>query len=364
VVMLIAIPMGFFRLDNNIIIQNCAFIMLLIVLLDWFVNFFISGLQTSRLPAFGSQMDEVLGTVIFNYAFVTTVPSWVNEKKGIVSINKSVWSATAISTVFYLSIGIFGALAFDFNSNDDLLSVINASTTGVNHYIAQVFVYLFPVAALLSSIPVYSIVIRYNLVENKICRKSFAQFWAVVFPWVLSVVFYTGAGLLVLINWASLLVTGFINFVIPMILFIVVMRSTFDGYSFEEDELKQENIKFGENELQMKEILLNEAENEINTENTCSTQSHMQAYFIEEEERREDFREIEEIFEDPTPSERMENSLDNSPKDNFSEFSSEFQVLPKWMNATIVALVLTGTITAVLIVVIGLNIASAVTGSQ
>jgi len=136
------------------------------------------------------------------------------------------------------------------------------------------------------------------------------------------------------------------------------------GYSFEEDELKQENIKFGENELQMKEILLNEAENEINTENTCSTQSHMQAYFIEEEERREDFREIEEIFEDPTPSERMENSLDNSPKDNFSEFSSEFQVLPKWMNATIVALVLTGTITAVLIVVIGLNIASAVTGSQ
>jgi len=172
----------------------------------------------------GKDMSGVLGTVIFNYAFVITVPSWVNEKKESVSINKSIWSATSIATLFYLAIGLFGAMAFDFNISDDLLTVINDRSSGVSHIIAQVCVYLFPAVALLSSIPVYSIIMRYNLVENNICRKSVANFWAVIFPWLISVFFYSGVGLLDLINWASLLVNGFINFVIPMIIYIVAIQ--------------------------------------------------------------------------------------------------------------------------------------------
>jgi hypothetical protein len=73
-------------------------------------------------------------------------------------------------------------------------------TTGALHVISQISVYLFPAVALMSSIPVFSIIIRYNLVENKICRKPFANFWAVVFPWILSVFFYAGKGLLLVIK--------------------------------------------------------------------------------------------------------------------------------------------------------------------
>jgi hypothetical protein len=36
-----------------------------------------------------------------------------------------VWLATSTATIFYIAIGFFGALAFDFNASDDLLSVIN-----------------------------------------------------------------------------------------------------------------------------------------------------------------------------------------------------------------------------------------------
>jgi len=123
-----------------------------------------------------------------------------------------------------MGVGLFGALTFDFKGNEDLLDVINNETTGVLHLISRICVYLFPVAALLSSIPVFSIVIKYNLLDNDICSKKVANFWAVVFPWIISVLFYTGAGLIEIINWTSLFVNGFINFVIPLLMFIIAKK--------------------------------------------------------------------------------------------------------------------------------------------
>jgi hypothetical protein len=51
----------------------------------------------------------------------------------------------------------------------------------------QITVYLFPMIAVASSIPIYSIIVRYNLIENEICSARWANFWAVVFPWVLAI---------------------------------------------------------------------------------------------------------------------------------------------------------------------------------
>ncbi len=41
----------------------------------------------------------------------------------------------------------------------------------------------------------YSIIIRYNLIESGLCGKHWANVWAVLFPWVFSVPFYTGTAL-------------------------------------------------------------------------------------------------------------------------------------------------------------------------
>ena len=69
------------------------------IIAEWMVQFFVVGLDFSRVPVVGSHRSiffffppfskinqlgknqaGVLGTLVFNYAFVVTVPSWVNEK--------------------------------------------------------------------------------------------------------------------------------------------------------------------------------------------------------------------------------------------------------------------------------------------
>jgi len=76
----------------------------------------------------------------------------------------------------------------------------------------------------MSTIPVFSVVIRYNLVENNLCRKITANFWAVVFPWILAIPFYTGSGFLNVINWTSLFVNGFVNLVLPFVFYLLALQ--------------------------------------------------------------------------------------------------------------------------------------------
>ncbi len=69
---------------------------MLAIIAEWMVQFFVIGLDFSRVPMVGTfsklrnrrsdhfpigkNQAGVLGTLVFNYAFVVTVPSWVNEK--------------------------------------------------------------------------------------------------------------------------------------------------------------------------------------------------------------------------------------------------------------------------------------------
>ena len=54
--------------------------MLAIVLCIWTVNCFFVGLDFSRIDVVAENQTQLLGIIIFNFAFVTSVPSWVNEK--------------------------------------------------------------------------------------------------------------------------------------------------------------------------------------------------------------------------------------------------------------------------------------------
>eukprot|EP01114_Cavostelium_apophysatum_P016131 TRINITY_DN4539_c0_g1_i7.p1 TRINITY_DN4539_c0_g1~~TRINITY_DN4539_c0_g1_i7.p1 ORF type:complete len:421 (-),score=88.62 TRINITY_DN4539_c0_g1_i7:615-1877(-) len=241
IVLVLTVPMGYFNLDDNIIIQKGAVFMLILIFIEWFVNFFLVGIDFKRVPIAAANQSQVLGSIIFNYAFVITVPSWVNEKAENVSISKSVWTATGTATVFYILIGLLGAWAFDFAANQDLLDVIVLHSTGPLRLISRICVYLFPAAALLSSIPVFSIIIRYNLTDNGIVkRKIIANWWSVIFPWILGVVVYTGSGVISVINWTSLFVNGVVNFVIPLILYILSNRIPY------EDEKRPIDINDGQ----------------------------------------------------------------------------------------------------------------------
>jgi hypothetical protein len=74
------IPISFYNLDDNMIIQVGATFGMCVLLLIWIVYFCVQGLQPTSLPTVGTDLSKILGIVVFNYAFVTSLPSWVNEK--------------------------------------------------------------------------------------------------------------------------------------------------------------------------------------------------------------------------------------------------------------------------------------------
>ena len=82
-----------------------VFILLLCFSTVFVAQFVQEGLEFSRVPAFGESYRTMLGSIIFNYAFIVMVPSWLNEKRAEVSVNKTVWTATITSTILYLAGG-------------------------------------------------------------------------------------------------------------------------------------------------------------------------------------------------------------------------------------------------------------------
>lgn len=96
VTLIIIMPMGAMNLDDNIKLQILSFIMLVVLTLEFCVHYITHGLhmEFNNVPLIGDNFSSVIGTVIFNLAFVVTIPSWVNEKKPKVSVNRSIWYST------------------------------------------------------------------------------------------------------------------------------------------------------------------------------------------------------------------------------------------------------------------------------
>jgi len=202
-------------------------------------------------PDTGS-LAGVVGTILFNFGFVTTVPSWINEKKENVNVNKSLWGSTTICVVIYLVIGIPGAVVFSdvlqgpvtatcaanvadpsFNCPNDLMQTLTQrgehsmapwQDSSFLTFVLQASVFMFPIVAVVSSIPVFSIVIKYNLVENGF--SPFLGFmWGVIFPWVVAFpLLYMPNLLAQFVNFTSLVFVSFTDFIVPFSLYVVLQR--------------------------------------------------------------------------------------------------------------------------------------------
>ncbi|KAI8143731.1 hypothetical protein BJV82DRAFT_609229 [Fennellomyces sp. T-0311] len=208
-------PLGFFSLVENIMVQMTSFIVLCAVLLQWTVAFCQEGLDTSRLPAVGPDSTLVLGIVIFNYSYITTIPTLVNDLRPDVSIHKSLTISVIISTIMYIIIGVFGAMAYEMSPSSDILAIL--STQGQTA--SLVTTYIFPICALVTSIPVFTIVIRQNLLRGNICGKPWAIFWANLLPWFICIPLQAKDYIGTIQNWSSLFFQSTVNFILPFILY-------------------------------------------------------------------------------------------------------------------------------------------------
>ncbi|KAG2208121.1 hypothetical protein INT47_010483 [Mucor saturninus] len=213
----LVIPLGFFTLVDNIAVQMTSFIILTAILVQWMVEFGEVGLKPDLLPASGSNSTTVLGIVIFNYSFITTIPSWVNSLKPDVNIHKCMWISVFISTVFYIALGIFGAMAYKMDASSDILNILSSQGSTA----AMVTSYIFPVCALVTSIPVFTIVIRSNLSRGQICSEPWAIFWSNFLPWLICIPLQTKDWVSTIQNWCSLFFQSTVNFILPFVLYFV-----------------------------------------------------------------------------------------------------------------------------------------------
>jgi hypothetical protein len=115
------------------------------------------------------------------------------------------------------AVGMLGAASYGFDNGDTLLTTLMAQKVVTSF--TRVCVYMFPVIALVFGIPIFSIIVRYNLLENEICGPTTAYFWSAVFPWVASLFLSAGNGLNITVTWSGLLISAPLCFALPAYLY-------------------------------------------------------------------------------------------------------------------------------------------------
>jgi hypothetical protein len=227
IVLVTTIPLSRLNLDDNIWVQIGGMGLLTLCVAVWVVQFFALGFSNGSLPAFappntgGAQAySSVLPTVLFNYGYIATIPSWLNEKSPRTPVTRTLLLSVVLATTLYLLLGFFGAASMNFSSGQDLLSLIADGDIPGMWQLSKICTFVFPVANLMSSIPVFAIIVKYNLIQTEWMRPWMASALAIGVPWLLSLVFYSGNQLTELINWSSALLFVQINMIVPLCLYL------------------------------------------------------------------------------------------------------------------------------------------------
>jgi len=185
-------------LVQNIKLQLASVATLLFVMGCWIFIFAHKGFHQD-IPAFGNDQGSLIGFVLNNFAFVslpsplitglpltfaakiTTVPSFINELSRSVSIHKTIAYPILVCVALYLIIGITGASSFKVAQSSDILATLSAEDQ--SKVLITLVNILFPIAVLVTSVPVFAIVIRYNLVRGNVCSNS-KCFDSLTEPWL------------------------------------------------------------------------------------------------------------------------------------------------------------------------------------
>ena len=71
-----------------------------------------------------------MGSVLSNFAVVMTIPSWCNEKKENVSVNRTLYYSMGTCLACYLFLGLIAAAVFQhhLSASSDFLTVMIANT--------------------------------------------------------------------------------------------------------------------------------------------------------------------------------------------------------------------------------------------
>mmetsp|Transcript_57830 Transcript_57830/g.106875 ORF Transcript_57830/g.106875 Transcript_57830/m.106875 type:complete len:512 (-) Transcript_57830:104-1639(-) len=231
IVAVCSIPLGYWNLEDNMIVQNVAMIMVAVAMLIWFIIFFALGLETDRVPF--ARLEDGLGSfhggvgvILFNFMFISTLPSWICEKHPSVKSMDIVGWSLFLSVLSFLAVGVIAGWAFPlfYDGDNTLLSEMHHINNKTLRVLAGLSVDVYAIAANLASIPIFSIMLRYNLVEQHLLGPRAAGFVSVVMPWLLSVLLYAGAGFREVVELAGAFTSSLVNLIIPSLLFLASQK--------------------------------------------------------------------------------------------------------------------------------------------
>lgn len=280
--MLLLAPLGLLTLEENMLQQKFSFCALFALSIQFLFTFLSTGLTAGSLPWIGHHWAESLGVVIFNFAFCVTVPrcsalacltcipeaspcmrmhedgnprkalpaliialsvttraasrqpfrrcsrpaahiyvprdrSWLNEKAPSVSVNRVFWGSTVTSTILYTFVGVLGAMAFP-QVPENMLSLMLSNHVGLPTRLCAT---LFGVVIIGFGIPIFCVIMRYNLVSGGLCSEPWAHLLASALPWSTAWMLYQGSVTLKLLSWSGLVLNGFIDFLMPGVVTLV-----------------------------------------------------------------------------------------------------------------------------------------------
>ena len=186
-----------------------------------------------------SSIYHVLSITFYNVAFICTFPSWTNGKNESVSPKKVLKYVCIGTLICFILIGYLGGIAFSpyYTTSADLLSKLNdfmpnhhiqdAKVINFFKYFGAIFCYFYPILQNLTGIPVFAAVIRCNLINTNILKsRRSANILSIWIPFVFSIVLYHGNGFNVMLNWSGVLLSSFINFVLPIFFYYKALLRT------------------------------------------------------------------------------------------------------------------------------------------
>ncbi|KAJ7509778.1 AAAP amino acid permease [Mycena galericulata] len=165
-----------------------SFVLLLCITVIWLATCIQVGLHHIPVSIVGSNQSNVVGFALSNFAFVTTIPAWINNTHPSVNIRRVVWLSLAIACLIYIPIGWMGAAAFAIDSDATILNVLLSDRPNI---VALISTYVFPLAVLITFVPVFAIVVRYNLLRGNICSNYMVIFLSAILPWLIAIPFQT-----------------------------------------------------------------------------------------------------------------------------------------------------------------------------
>ncbi|KAJ1401498.1 hypothetical protein B484DRAFT_424555 [Ochromonadaceae sp. CCMP2298] len=152
---LLFLPLGRGNLQETIGVQMVAFGSMCVLLIVFCCELVSKGFP-QEVPLYGESMSQLAGVVLFNYAFIITVPAWLSEKKVDVSVNKVIWGSSILATTIYIGFGTMGAMTFAAIGGNALVMLTSSKV----HLVTRICGALFGVTTIGSGVPVFCVMIR------------------------------------------------------------------------------------------------------------------------------------------------------------------------------------------------------------